>query len=534
MNIFYVSGHKGILNIIRIALKRHTSSFSTPVLVLFLSFSIGISGCKKGTNENPDNTEEPQEKPIEPKEDNFTIVVMPDTQHYMAGYFGGTYDMFTSQIDWIIRNKDTHNIAYVAVVGDMVEHGDDPYYAVSEWPNVATKGYHRLEAHNIPYGVAVGNHDQWQGDWGTSILKVTTTNFNKYFGRDRFAKHSYYGGNFEGPSSNKNNSHYDLFTAGGKDFMVIYLEFDALNELSTQLNDWAYNLCTTYASRKVIIVTHYAIQVGDSNDYTKPAPWGTQGFRIWNRLKDRPNVFMMLGGHVYGPGPEYIGEGYREDTYNGNTIRSYLANYQMRGGGGNGLLRLMKFSVANDEVTVKTYSPFSNAFEKDVSSEFTKPLFGPVPSASIPNGKYKIVPKQGENTGKALATQNASLSNMASVVQQDYTASIPTNDEWNLSQIGSSGYYRITNANSNLDMNVLEASIAVGGVIGQLPYPAAGNAKNDEWALIPTGGNYYKVIARHSGLSLNIAGEGTTNGAALNQSTYQKKDSQIFQFVPIP
>src|SRR5690606_35889298 len=250
----------------------------------------------------------------------------------MAGFIGGMVSMFDAQISWIINNQKKENIVYVAGLGDMVEHGDHPVHSTVEWPAVAIKGYHRLDAAKIPYGVAVGNHDQWQGDWGTSILKVTTENFNKYFGRDRFAQRAYYGGNFDGPESNRNNSHYDLFSAGGQDFMVIYLEFDAQNEMSTPLNDWAYELCTKYPSRKVIIVTHYAIQVGDPEDWTKPAPWGTQGFRIWNRLKDRPNVFMMLGGHVYGPGPEYIGEGYREDTHNGNTIRSYLSNYQMRGG----------------------------------------------------------------------------------------------------------------------------------------------------------------------------------------------------------
>lgn len=70
----------------------------------------------------------------------FTIVVMPDTQNYMSGYFGATYAMFTAQIDWIKANKTAMNIAYVVGVGDIVEHGDESAYA-SEWTEAATNGY---------------------------------------------------------------------------------------------------------------------------------------------------------------------------------------------------------------------------------------------------------------------------------------------------------------------------------------------------------------------------------------------------------
>src|SRR5882757_793576 len=51
----------------------------------------------------------------------FTIVVMPDTQNYMSGYFGGLYAMFTDQINWIINNAAGEKIAYVVGLGDEVE-----------------------------------------------------------------------------------------------------------------------------------------------------------------------------------------------------------------------------------------------------------------------------------------------------------------------------------------------------------------------------------------------------------------------------
>jgi hypothetical protein len=457
----------------------------------------------------------------------FTIVVMPDTQNYMSGYFGATYAMFTAQIDWIKANKTNMNIAYVAGVGDIVEHGDDQAYA-SEWTEAATNGYYRLEPDGIAYGLAVGNHDQTPVN--NSILTATTTKYNQYFGGNHFASKPYYGGNLAGSGSNNNNSHYDLFSAGGVDFIVIYLEYDHLNEQSTLLNDWAYNLCTTYASRKAIVVTHYAAQA-------PTGAWGTQGYRIWNKLKGCNNVFMILGGHVTGDAalPDLQkGEAYREDTYNGHTIRTYVSDYQGRATtGGAGRLRIMKFSVTNDDVTVKTFSPWnSTGFETDVSSQFTKPLFGPAPTAQVPDGKYKVVAR---HSGKVLTVYNASTASGADIVQWDYTSgagNLP-NDEWNLTQIGTSGYYKFINAHSGLGMNVQGVSTAVGGLVKQYNY-GADSIYNDEFALIPVGGGYYKIIARHSGLCMNVAGASQSNGALIKQWDYVGDLHTHFQLVPVP
>jgi hypothetical protein len=494
-------------------MKKMTSLGYTALLLCSLS-------CKKKITE--------KESPAEQISSNiaagdFTIIVMPDTQNYMSDYFGGTYGMFTAQINWIKANRTAMNIAYVAGVGDIVEHGDDPAYA-SEWTEAATNGYYRLEADNIPYGLAVGNHDQQPVN--ASILTVTTNKYNQYFGRSHFASKPYYGGNLAGSGSNNNDSHFDLFTAGGVDFIVIHLEYDHLNEQSTLLNDWAYNLCTTYASRKAIIVTHYAAQA-------PTGAWGTQGYRIWNRLKDLTNVIMILGGHVTGDAstPELQkGEAYREDTYNGQTIRTYVSDYQGRTSGGKGALRIMKFSPANDDVTIKTFSPWnSTGYETDVSSQFTKPLFGPAPVAQVPNGRYKIVAR---HSGKVLTVYNASSSSGADVVQWDYAGNLP-NDEWDLTQVGTSGYYKMINVNSGLGLNIWSGSTAVGGLVKQYPY-SADNNYNDEFALIPVGGGYFKITARHSGLCLNVAGASLSNGALIKQWDYVGDLHTHFQLVAIP
>src|SRR5690606_41004511 len=57
----------------------------------------------------------------------------------------------------ILANKETSKIAYVVHLGDVVDHGDDNNSV--EWTRAKNELY-KLEQDGIPYGVAVGNHDQ--------------------------------------------------------------------------------------------------------------------------------------------------------------------------------------------------------------------------------------------------------------------------------------------------------------------------------------------------------------------------------------
>ena len=57
--------------------------------------------------------------------------------------------MYTAQTDWIQANRSTYNIAYVASLGDMTDHGDS---FIAEW-QVANDAMSRLETPvSIPYG----------------------------------------------------------------------------------------------------------------------------------------------------------------------------------------------------------------------------------------------------------------------------------------------------------------------------------------------------------------------------------------------
>lgn len=343
-----------------------------PVLIFL---TINFSGCKKeqGADEeiNPVKLDlfvpelnEPG-PPIVPKSGDFTVAVIPDTQYYISSKNGGTPKMFESQIDWIKNNQEKENIVYVVHLGDIVEHGDDSSYAFGEWHSAKSIMYKLENPVSIPYGIAVGNHDQYPSQ---HPVTGTTNYYNKYFGIEHFQGRSYYGGHYE----SNNDSHFDLFSAGGLDFIVVYIEYDAFNEDQVGMNTWAYNLLLQYSTRKAIIVSHYLIgnnSIANSNN-GNPGTYRSQGQAIYDRLKFCPNVFMMLCGHVGDNG-----EGYRTDTFQGNTIHTFLSDYQSRENGGNGLMRLYKISVMKNEIEIKTYSTLTNEFEEDGDSRFKVSLF---------------------------------------------------------------------------------------------------------------------------------------------------------------
>ncbi|AKD57439.1 metallophosphoesterase [Spirosoma radiotolerans] len=303
--------------------------------------------------------------PATVKSGDFSLAIIPDTQYYLAqAQLGGTFDMFKAQIEWIQKNQVKENIAYVAHMGDITEHGDNPVTARSEWYLAKTALYGLENPVSIPYGLAIGNHDQFPAQ---HAVTGTTNFYNRYFGIDHFAGRPYYGGHY----GTNNDSHYDLFSAGGLEFIVLYLEFDAHNEDQTNLYAWANDVLKKHASRKAIVVSHSLIHFNPIKGTNTPqAPFNAEGKAVYESLKANPNVFMMLCGHVGDNG-----EGYRTDVYNGHTIKTFLNDYQSRPNGGHGLMRLYRFSVSKNELKIKTFSPYFKEEETDGDSQFTVPLF---------------------------------------------------------------------------------------------------------------------------------------------------------------
>ena len=310
----------------------------------------------------------------------FLIPVLPDTQNYAreaSGSGNATKEMWFAQTEWIITNRVAQNIAYVATLGDCVQNGDTKNGGpnTTEWRN-ATNAMYRLELSSrtllpdgIPYGITVGNHDQDPaGD-----EDGTTTLYNQYFGTAHFGGKSYYGGHF----SSNNDSWFDLFSAGGLDFIVFSFEY---GRYGSTIMDWASAVLATNQNRRVIVLTHHA-----GSDYT-PSSLSIQGQAIYDELKTNPNFFLMLGGHVFnGTGD---GEGHRTNTLSGNKVFTLISNYQGRFNGGNGLMRLMYFSPSNNTVSIKTYSPYTGTYETDANSQFTLPYDMQPNGAGSPGTPY--------------------------------------------------------------------------------------------------------------------------------------------------
>ncbi|MEZ4731283.1 MAG: Calx-beta domain-containing protein [Caldilineaceae bacterium] len=283
----------------------------------------------------------------------FTLVAIPDTQNYYSSN-GQTAPGFSAQIQWILANRASRNIVFISHLGDVVDDGSVPGSgnANAQW---ATADVIMRDLENqtlttlfdgIPYGIAVGNHDQ-----GPSFGDPNKTQlFNQYFGVSRFAGRQYYGGHL----GNDNDNSYQLFAVGDLKLIAIHIEFDTSARTNTFA--WIDTLLQTYADRLAIISAHEIIH--------NSGQWRPQGEKIWQGVRDNPNVFLMLAGHING-------EANRQDMgYHGNPINTFLSDYQERANGGDGWLRYMEFSGNSSEVTVYTYSATQLKYEQDTNSFF--------------------------------------------------------------------------------------------------------------------------------------------------------------------
>lgn len=188
----------------------------------------------------------------------------------------------------------------------------------------------------IPYGILPGNHD------------FPTENYNLYFGVQRFSRRGYYGGHY----GEDNNNNYGLFSAGGMDFIVINLQYRPGGDILA----WADALLKAYPDHRAIVVSHEILDADASFTFL--------GQAIHRTLRDNPNLFLLLCGHVHA-------EARRMDVYEGRVIYTLLADYQDEPNGGDGWLRILRFSPSSNTIRVMTYSPTLDRYQTDADSQFT-------------------------------------------------------------------------------------------------------------------------------------------------------------------
>lgn len=291
------------------------------------------------------------QEPLSPRAPgDFAIAVLPDTQAYTAAHKGCKPEMLVAQIEWILANRASRNIVYVTTEGDISNDGNR--YPV-QWVR-ATNIFFRLDdpartglPDGLPWSAVVGNHDTHAG--GTIL-------FNTYLGTNHFAGRSYYGGNYGA----NNDSHYDLFSAGGQDFIVLALTMGAGS--NPGLMRWANEVLRANANRHAIVVTHSLLGPAA---WPHPAPWTPEGLRIFPALTNNPNLFLMLCGHRHGEGRRH------EVLGNGQSVDIVLSDYQRYTNGGNGFMRLMEFSPRNQTIRVKTFSPWTRQWTTNTDGYFT-------------------------------------------------------------------------------------------------------------------------------------------------------------------
>jgi 3',5'-cyclic AMP phosphodiesterase CpdA len=251
---------------------------------------------------------------------NFTIVWMTDTQFYSQKY----PNIFKNITNWIVAQQDT---------GDIVQN----FPALSEWIK-ASRIMRQLEDSNIPYGVLAGNHDN-----GLGIFHIF---YNLFFGKWRFYKNELYSGSFH-----RNQNHYDLFSFYNTDFIVLYLSYGITNNEF----EWAHSVLQQHNKRHAIIAVHEYIKKG--GNYTG------QGEDIFNRLVvPNDNVFMVLCGHKHDVelNTKIIEE---------RNVYEILANYQSEPLGGSGYIRLLHFAITDEQLYVKTYSPYLDDYNYHPSED---------------------------------------------------------------------------------------------------------------------------------------------------------------------
>lgn len=265
-----------------------------------------------------------------PESYDFSFAWISDTQYYAESW----PDHYISMNRWILDNRDTYNIKYTINTGDLI----DEWEREEQW-RIADEAQGLLDNGDMPNGVLAGNHDVASGN-------EEYENYWKYFGEHRYRDNSYYGGSY-----GNNLGHYDLISAGGQDFIVVYMSWDVYQPEV----DWMNQVLAQYPERKAILAIHRYLRQGGTLDYT--------GELVQREVVARnPNVFAVLNGHYFGAaikidGFDDDGDGVRE-----RKVYQICTDYQGAEEGGLQYLKMIYFDLENDKVYMNGYSPYLEDF----------------------------------------------------------------------------------------------------------------------------------------------------------------------------
>ncbi len=250
----------------------------------------------------------------------FSFVWMTDTQYQSESF----PHIFDKETQWIADHKDELGIKYVAHTGDIVNKATAEF----QWIN-ADRSMKILDDANVPYGVIQGNHD-------------VNAYYSTYFGESRFANKPFYAGN-----TNNNKNHYDLISANGTDFIIMYLGWG----YKQADMDWANGILKQYKDRKAILAVHEYLYYDSGNYGTDDAIDAVD--LMSEVVTPNSNVFMVLCGH-------HQAAMYNVKRIGGKVVYENLHDYQDVSLGGAASFRMMYFNMKDQELYMVPYSAMTN------------------------------------------------------------------------------------------------------------------------------------------------------------------------------
>ncbi|MDQ0584539.1 LamG-like jellyroll fold domain-containing protein [Streptomyces rishiriensis] len=261
----------------------------------------------------------------DPESRRFTLAVMPDTQYLFDGPSIDRAPVEAS-LRHLLDQGAHDNLVFLSHLGDLTQNGaKDEVGAISE-------AFGLLDRRGIGYSVLAGNHD----------VRASTTDqrgatpYLDAFGPQRFQGRPTFGG-----ASPDGYNTFHLFRAGGREWMVLALDW----RLSEKGYAWAADVLARHPRTPVVLTTHELV-VGDDS-------LSAYGQQLWDRLiEDHDQIFLTLNGH-YWP----AGRATRENAA-GHEVHLHLTNYQNRYFGGAAMIRLYRFDLDRNVIDVETVSPW--------------------------------------------------------------------------------------------------------------------------------------------------------------------------------
>lgn len=301
-------------------------------------------------------------------ENAYTIAVLPDTQDYTDK--PELSHIFGDMTQWLVDNKDSHNIQFMIHVGDITQNNRP-----AEW-DIAEAALRKLDG-KIPYSLLPGNHDQATG--GTAA-DHSSVHLDERFSPDKQAATNpdTFGGVYDQEPNSSRNS-YSTFTApDGTKWLVLSMEFGPRDDVIR----WAGDVIEGHLDHRVIIASHALTDYAGRHDalggplYDEGAgydygmgrdPQGANdGEAVYRQLLAKyPNISMTFSGHIFGDGAE-TNQSYSQY---GTSAFEMLVNYQngisreitgngneaLGNRGGNGAMRLVVVDPDNNTISTETY-----------------------------------------------------------------------------------------------------------------------------------------------------------------------------------